>query len=82
MEEPIKLYSYQDRYGKRLQRLTVDGGFTCPNRDGSVSAGGCTFCDNAAFHPAYTQGKSITEQLRAGVSFHRNRSTAKADGNL
>ena len=81
MEEPIKLYSYQDRYGKRLQRLTVDGGFTCPNRDGSVSVGGCSFCDNAAFHPAYTQGNSITEQLRAGVSFHRNRSR-RADGYL
>lgn len=81
MEGPIKLYSYQDRYGKRLQRLTVDGGFTCPNRDGSVSAGGCTFCDNAAFHPAYTQGKSIAEQLRAGVSFHESRSR-RADGYL
>ena len=81
MEEPIKLYSYQDRYGKRLQRLTVDGGFTCPNRDGSVSVGGCSFCDNAAFHPAYTRGKSITEQLRAGVSFHGNRSR-RADAYL
>ena len=61
--------------------MTVDGGFTCPNRDGSVSAGGCTFCDNEAFHPAYTHGKSITEQLAAGMAFHERRSRM-ADGYL
>ena len=65
----------------RLQRLTVDGGFTCPNRDGTLGFGGCTFCDNAAFHPGYTKGKSILEQIEAGITFHAHRGR-KADGYL
>ena len=81
MKGPVTLYSYQARYGKRLQRLTVDGGFTCPNRDGALGTGGCTFCDNDAFHPGYTHGKSITGQLEAGVAFHGKRAR-KADGYL
>lgn len=73
--------NYRQRYGVRLQRLTLDGGFTCPNRDGTLGTGGCTFCDNAAFHPAYTRGKSIPEQIEAGIEFHRKRGR-KADGYL
>ena len=77
----FKPYSYTERYGMRLQRLTLDGGFTCPNRDGTLGTGGCTFCDNAAFHPSYTQGKSIVEQIDAGIAFHTARGR-KADGYL
>jgi radical SAM protein (TIGR01212 family) len=77
----FKPYSYTERYGMRLQRLTLDGGFTCPNRDGTLGTGGCTFCDNAAFHPSYTQGKSIAEQIDAGIAFHTARGL-KADGFL
>jgi radical SAM protein (TIGR01212 family) len=52
----------------------VDAGFTCPNRDGSVSRGGCSYCDNAAFHPNYsTPDKSIAEQIDEGIEFHRVR---------
>ncbi len=74
-------FSYSDRYGMRLQRLTLDGGFTCPNRDGTLGTGGCTFCDNAAFHPGYTRGKSILEQLDAGIAFHSRRGR-RAEGYL
>lgn len=81
MTMQFKPYSYSDRYGVRLQRLTLDGGFTCPNRDGTLGLGGCTFCDNAAFHPSYTQGKSIPEQIDAGIAFHSGRGR-KADGYL
>ena len=77
----FKPYSYTERYGMRLQRLTLDGGFTCPNRDGTLGTGGCTFCDNAAFHPSYTQGKSIPDQIDAGIAFHTARGR-KADGYL
>ena len=77
----FKPYSYTERYGMRLQRLTLDGGFTCPNRDGTFGTGGCTFCDNAAFHPSYTQGKSIPDQIDAGIAFHTARGR-KADGYL
>ena len=65
---------FRDRYGGRLQKLVVDAGFTCPNRDGTVGIGGCSYCDNAAFHPGYsTPGKSITQQLDEGIEFHKVR---------
>ena len=60
--------------GQRLQRLVVDAGFSCPNRDGTLGTGGCSFCDNAAFHPAYSSPqKSIRQQLDEGISFHTRR---------
>ena len=65
---------FKEKYGFRLQKLVVDAGFTCPNRDGSKASGGCTFCDNNAFHPGYsTPDKSITQQLDEGIEFHRGR---------
>lgn len=65
---------YKRIYGERLQKLVIDAGFTCPNRDGKVGRGGCSFCDNAAFHPGYSvPGKSIADQIDEGISFHRVR---------
>lgn len=65
---------YRRLYGERLQKLVIDAGFTCPNRDGTVGRGGCSFCDNAAFHPSYsTSGKSISEQIDEGIEFHQVR---------
>ncbi len=64
----------KEKYGARLQKLVVDAGFTCPNRDGAISRGGCTFCDNAAFHPGYsTPDKSIAQQISEGIEFHKGR---------
>lgn len=65
---------YRKKYGERLQKLVLDAGFSCPNRDGKVSTGGCIFCDNAAFHPAYSApGKPILKQLDEGIEFHKVR---------
>ena len=65
---------FKELYGCRLQKLVVDAGFTCPNRDGSLGRGGCTYCDNNAFHPNYsTPDKSIEQQLNEGKEFHRER---------
>lgn len=65
---------FKEKYGCRLQKIVLDGGFTCPNRDGSVGWGGCTYCDNAAFHPGYsTPDKSICQQIEEGIEFHRGR---------
>lgn len=65
---------YRRLYGERLQKLVIDAGFTCPNRDGTVGRGGCSFCDNAAFHPSYsTSGKSVAEQIDEGIEFHQVR---------
>ena len=61
-------------FGDRVQKLSVDAGFTCPNRDGTVGTGGCTFCINGAFTPSYcSPTKSITQQIDEGIEFHRNR---------
>ncbi len=58
-------------FGHRVQKLSVDAGFSCPNRDGTVGVGGCTFCRNDAFTPSYCGGgKSITQQIEEGISFH------------
>lgn len=65
---------YKRLYGERLQKLVLDAGFTCPNRDGKVGRGGCTFCDNAAFHPSYSSPKfSLINQLDEGIVFNKVR---------
>lgn len=54
----------------RVQKISIDGGFSCPNRDGRISSGGCTYCDNRAFNPAYCdRTKSVAEQIREGKAF-------------
>ncbi|MGM0474131.1 MAG: TIGR01212 family radical SAM protein, partial [Bacteroidota bacterium] len=72
----INAYSdyFKKRFGKRVQKITLDAGFTCPNRDGTCGFGGCTFCDNRAFNPSCNDpDKSIEQQLREGMNFHRRR---------
>ena len=65
---------FRRKYGERLQKIVLDAGFTCPNRDGKVGRGGCTYCDNAAFHPSYsTAGKSLRQQMDEGIGFHKVR---------
>jgi radical SAM protein (TIGR01212 family) len=65
---------FRKEFGGRVQKLTLDAGFTCPNRDGSKGRGGCTFCNNNAFNPAYCQpGKSISSQIDEGIAFHKKR---------
>lgn len=54
----------------RVQKISIDAGFTCPNRDGKIGVGGCIFCDNRSFNPSYCgHRKSITEQLEDGKHF-------------
>lgn len=65
---------FRKTYGERLQKVVVDAGFTCPNRDGRSGWGGCTYCNNAAFHPGYsTPGVPILKQIDEGIEFHRVR---------
>jgi len=62
------------QFGTRVQKLTIDAGFTCPNRDGTTGFGGCTYCDNEAFNPSYcTPQKSVKQQIEEGIEFHKNR---------
>lgn len=67
-----KDYSHwiREQFPFRVQKISVDAAFSCPNRDGRLSLGGCTFCDNKTFNPPYCdRGKSITQQLEEGKAF-------------
>ncbi|MCI7433812.1 MAG: TIGR01212 family radical SAM protein [Prevotella sp.] len=67
-----KDYSHwiREQFPFRVQKISVDAAFSCPNRDGRLSLGGCTFCDNKTFNPSYCdRGKSITQQLEEGKAF-------------
>lgn len=58
------------RFPFRVQKLSVDAGFSCPNRDGRIGTGGCIYCDNRTFNPAYCDSQlSVTEQLERGKAF-------------
>ncbi len=61
-------------FGSRVQKISVNAGFTCPNRDGSISTGGCTFCNNEAFNPSYCDSnKPLHQQIAEGIEFHKIR---------
>ena len=56
--------------GFKVQKISLNAGFTCPNRDGTVGVGGCTYCNNQTFNPAYCQTeKTVTQQLEEGKQF-------------
>ena len=61
-------------FGERIQKVVVDAGFTCPNRDGSKGSGGCTYCNNDAFNPSYCDPvEPLHTQISKGIEFHRVR---------
>ena len=65
---------FRKAFGERVQKITIDAGFTCPNRDGTKGTGGCTYCNNDAFNPSYCiPQKSIPQQIFEGIEFHANR---------
>src|SRR5262245_52991661 len=58
----------RERFGTRVYRVTIDGGFTCPNVDGSVAVGGCVYCDNRSFSPNRRLPRvTLREQLDRGI---------------
>lgn len=65
---------FTKQFGSRVQKISIDAGFSCPNRDGKISTGGCTFCSNDAFNPSYCRPeKSIRQQIQEGIEFHKRR---------
>jgi len=73
-ERRFNAYSnyFRSHYGARVQKVSIDAGFTCPNRDGSKSHGGCTYCNNDAFNPSYCEAaKPISQQISEGITFHK-----------
>ncbi len=74
----LRYYRYnfflKQRFGVRVQKLSLDAGFTCPNVDGTVATGGCTFCDNRSFSPSRRSSRqAIARQLEEGMSRLRRR---------
>ena len=60
----------KDVFPGKVQKISLNAGFTCPNRDGTKGVGGCTYCNNQTFSPEYCHTeKSITRQLEEGVAF-------------
>jgi hypothetical protein len=71
-------YSYKqfllERFGEPILKLPINAGFSCPNRDGTIGTGGCTYCLNSAFVPRYCSSeKNILQQIDDGIAFHRQR---------
>ncbi|HEY5499895.1 MAG TPA: TIGR01212 family radical SAM protein, partial [Bacteroidales bacterium] len=59
-----------DYFENKIQKISLNAGFSCPNRDGNKGFGGCTYCNNQTFNPAYCKTeKSITLQLQEGIRF-------------
>ncbi|HEY6009936.1 MAG TPA: TIGR01212 family radical SAM protein, partial [Nitrospirota bacterium] len=64
----------KDRYHVPVYKVNVDAGFTCPNRDGAVSTGGCIYCNNDSFRPtACTSSSSLRDQISRGIPYLRSR---------
>jgi radical SAM protein (TIGR01212 family) len=58
----------------RVQKISINAGFTCPNRDGRVGVGGCTYCNNQTFNPEYCKSdKSVSLQIEEGINFFRKK---------
>lgn len=69
---------FQERFGRKVYRVTVDGGFTCPNVDGSVAVGGCVYCDNRSFSPNRRLPRvSVRDQVSRGVAILEKRYGAR-----
>jgi radical SAM protein (TIGR01212 family) len=66
----------RERLGARVHKVALDAGFTCPNRDGRLGIGGCTFCNNASFSPNGRAPKPLAEQIAAGRAVIRRRTGA------
>lgn len=78
IHKDLRINSYgsylRRRFGCRVSKVNVDGGFTCPNRDGSRGTGGCIYCDNSSFSPGGTKAEiPIAEQMAAGMAYHSAR---------
>ncbi|MDD2951703.1 MAG: TIGR01212 family radical SAM protein [Parabacteroides sp.] len=74
MEKKRRYYEYgeflREQFSFKVQKISINAGFTCPNRDGAKGWGGCTYCNNQTFSPEYCHTeKSVTEQMEEGVRF-------------
>jgi len=65
-------------FSERVQKISINAGFTCPNRDGSKGTGGCTYCNNQTFSPEYCKPtKSVSQQVEEGIAFFHHKYAAQ-----
>lgn len=68
----------KSKFSERVQKISINAGFTCPNRDGSKGKGGCTYCNNQTFSPEYCKStKSVSLQVEEGITFFRHKYKAQ-----
>ena len=68
----------KSRFSERVQKISINAGFTCPNRDGSKGTGGCTYCNNQTFSPEYCKStKSVSLQVEEGIAFFQHKYKAQ-----
>ncbi|WP_101690318.1 TIGR01212 family radical SAM protein [Dysgonomonas massiliensis] len=61
---------FNERFSFKVQKISINAGFTCPNRDGSKGLGGCTYCNNQSFSPGYGgKQRTVSDQLEDGIKF-------------
>jgi uncharacterized protein len=80
MLQPFRTYSsyIRDTFGEKVQKISVETGYSCPNRDGSKGTGGCTYCNLDSIRPAYLKEcPTIREQIQKGMDFFLPRKTAR-----
>jgi hypothetical protein len=85
ISKPSYTYKKRERYlnynevlkkefTERIQKVSINAGFTCPNRDGSKGWGGCTYCNNLTFSPGYCKpSKTVSQQVEEGVAFFKHK---------
>src|SRR3972149_5735331 len=62
------------KFGPGVRKICIDGGFTCPNRDGTAGGGGCIYCNNAGFNPNLRKEKvSVKDQVLQGIGYMKKR---------
>ena len=66
-------YYLEDKFGVRVQRISVETGFTCPNRDGKKGTGGCIYCNNQSFMPPYAVSGTLQSQIESGKIYLKER---------
>lgn len=80
MEKRYNLYHdfLKEKYGCRIHKVSLDMGFTCPNRDGTVAQGGCIYCNNDSFVPPYARSRyKMDFQIKHGIEYLKNRFKAE-----
>ena len=80
MKQRYNLYHdyMKEKFGVRVHKVSLDMGFTCPNRDGTVAQGGCVYCNNDSFVPPYARSRyNMDFQIKHGIEYMKNRFKAK-----